>query len=131
MMHTDPISDFLTRIRNGQAARLDEIKLPSSQVKFSLAKILENEGFVGNVSEWTEDGKKYLSLALKYNGREPVIRSIKRISKPGLRIYRKSSNLPRVLSDIGIAIISTSVGIMTNKEARKRKLGGEVICEVY
>jgi len=130
-MHTDPISDFLTRIRNGQAARLDEIKLPSSQVKFSLAKILENEGFVGNVSEWTEDGKKYLSLALKYNGREPVIRSIKRISKPGLRIYRKSSNLPRVLSDIGIAIISTSVGIMTNKEARKRKLGGEVICEVY
>ncbi len=130
-MHTDPISDFLTRIRNGQAARLDEIRLPSSRIKFSLAKILENEGYVSQVREQTEDGKKYLTLTLKYHGKEPIIRSIKRISKPGLRIYRKSTELPRVLSDIGVAIISTSVGVMTNKEARKRKLGGEIICEIY
>lgn len=130
-MHTDPISDFLTRIRNAQAARLDEIRLPSSRLKFSLAKILEKEGYVSDVTERTEEGKKYLALSLKYHGKEPLIRSIKRVSKPGLRIYRKSTELPRVLSDMGIAIISTSVGVMTNKEARKRKLGGEIICEVY
>lgn len=130
-MHTDPISDFLTRLRNAQVAHHDVVELPSSQMKVVLAKILEQEGFVERVTERTEEGKRTLVVGLKYNDKEPVIRSITRISKPGLRVYRKATELPRVLSDIGMAIISTSAGVMTNKEARRRKLGGEIICEVY
>jgi len=130
-MYTDPISDFLTRLRNAQRARHESLELPSSRMKLILAKILKAEGFVGAVAERTEDAKKTLLVELKYSGKEPAIRNIKRVSRPGLRIYRKASELPRVLSDIGIAIVSTSAGIMTNKEARKRKLGGEVICEIY
>jgi small subunit ribosomal protein S8 len=129
-MFNDPISDLLTRIRNEQSSHLETIELPSSRMKYSIAKILEREGFVANVAEHAEGAKKTLSLVLKYDGREPAIRSIKRISKPGKRVYRKAGELPRVLSDIGIAIISTSSGLMTNKEARRRKLGGEVLCEI-
>lgn len=131
-MYTDPISDFLTRIRNAQRAGLEIVKLPTSRMKYTLAKILEREGYVGEVKEEAADGpKKFLTVKLKYEDREPVIRSIERVSKPGRRVYRKAGELPRVLSDIGIAIVSTSSGLMTNKEARKRKLGGEVLCEVY
>lgn len=130
-MHTDPISDFLTRLRNAQQAHLDTIKSPSSRMKFTIAKILEREGFVGPVSETTDGPKKTITVALKYDGRMPIIRSIKRVSTPGRRVYRGAGELPRVLSDIGIAIVSTSAGVMTNKEARKRKLGGEVLCEIY
>lgn len=130
-MHMDPISDFLTRIRNGQAARLETVESPSSKMKYAIAKILEREGFVGAVSESTNGAKKKISVALKYEGKQPLIHSIKRVSTPGLRVYRGASELPRVLSDIGIAIISTSSGVMTNKEARKRKLGGEILCEIH
>ena len=130
-MYTDPISDFLTRLRNAQRARHESLEVPSSRIKLALAHVLRVEGFVGHVSERTEGSKKTLSVELKYDGKEPMIRNIKRVSKPGLRVYRGAAELPRVLSDIGIAIVSTSNGIMTNKEARKRKLGGEVICEVY
>jgi small subunit ribosomal protein S8 len=130
-MHTDPISDFLTRLRNAQHAHLDAVKAPSSRMKFTIAKILEREGYVGTVSESAEGAKKTITVALKYDGREPVIRNIKRVSTPGRRVYRGAGELPRVLSDLGIAIISTSAGVMTNKEARKRKLGGEVLCEIY
>lgn len=130
-MYTDPISDFLTRLRNAQHARHESLELPSSRMKLTLAKVLKAEGFIGNISERAEGPKKFLSVELKYAGKEPVIRNIKRISKPGLRVYRKASELPRVLSDLGVAIVSTSAGIMTNKEARRRKLGGEVICEIY
>ncbi len=130
-MHTDPISDLLTRIRNAQQAHLDTVVSPSSRMKFAIAKIMEREGFVGTVTEVSEGPKKTISITLKYDGRQPVIRFIKRISTPGRRVYRGASELPRVLSDIGIAIISTSLGVMTNKEARKRKLGGEVLCEIY
>jgi len=130
-MHTDPISDFLTRIRNAYDARLDFLESPSSRMKLMIAKILEREGYIGSVVERTEGAKKTIAVTLKYNGKEPMIRAIKRVSKPGLRVYRGASELPRVLSDIGIAIVSTSAGVMTNKEARKRKLGGEIICEVY
>jgi small subunit ribosomal protein S8 len=130
-MYTDPISDFLTRIRNAQRARHESLEVPSSRIKLALAHVLRVEGFVGHVSERSEGAKKILSVELKYDGKEPVIRDIKRVSKPGLRVYHGAAELPRVLSDIGIAIVSTSAGIMTNKEARKRKLGGEVICEVY
>ncbi|MCC7357643.1 30S ribosomal protein S8 [Candidatus Uhrbacteria bacterium] len=130
-MHTDPISDLLTRIRNAQAAHHDALVMPSSRMKFAIAKILEKEGFVGKVSEQTEGVKKTLSIGLIYQGKEPQIRAIARVSTPGRRVYRGATELPRVLSDIGIAIVSTSAGVMTNKEARRRKLGGEVICTIY
>lgn len=130
-MHTDPISDFLTRIRNAQAAHIETFESPSSRLKFTIAKILEREGFLAHVSEHVDGPKKILEVKLKYDGKQPIIRSIKRVSTPGHRVYRGAGELPRVLSDIGIAIISTSSGVMTNKEARKRKLGGEILCEVY
>ncbi len=130
-MYTDPISDFLTRIKNAQAARHASLEAPSSRMKYTIAKILEREGYVGAVSERSEGAKKTLTVGLKYDGKDPVIRSITRVSTPGRRVYRGASELPRVLSDIGIAIVSTSAGVMTNKDARRRKLGGEVLCEVY
>ncbi|MBI4139239.1 30S ribosomal protein S8 [Candidatus Uhrbacteria bacterium] len=130
-MHTDPISDFLTRIRNAQRAHLDAVVSPSSRLKFAIAKILEREGFVGPVSETTDGPRKTITVKLKYHGHEPAIRSIMRVSSPSRRTYRKANELPRVLSDFGIAIVSTSLGMMTNKDARRRKLGGEIICEVY
>lgn len=129
-MITDPISDFLTRIRNAQSARLETVDAPSSRMKFAIAKILEREGFVAHAAERTEGPKKTLTVTLKYEGSEPVIRSLTRVSKPGKRVYRRATELPRVLSDLGIAIVSTSAGIMTNKDARRRKLGGEVLCEI-
>ena len=130
-MNTDPISDFLTRLRNAQHAGHETVSLPSSKMKASIARILEQSGFVSDVKVVPEGAKAILTMRLKYQGKIPVIRSIKRISTPGRRVYRGAAELPRVLSDIGIAIISTSVGIMTNKQARKRRLGGEIICEVY
>lgn len=129
-MHTDPISDFLIRLKNAQLARHDTAVMPSSRMKYTIAKILQREGFVGDVGEHAEGVKKFLTVGLKYQGKEPQIRSIRRISKPGQRVYRKADELPRVLSDLGIAIVSTSAGLMTNKDARRRKLGGEIICEV-
>ena len=130
-MHTDPISDFLTRLRNALLAKQESILSPSSRMKFTIAKILEKEGFVGSVTEKLEGVKRVLAIGLKYDNAEPAMRVIKRVSTPGRRIYRDAKSLPVVLSDRGIAIVSTSQGIMTNKEARKRKLGGEIICEVY
>jgi small subunit ribosomal protein S8 len=129
-MMNDPISDLLSRIRNAQAAHHDALELPSSRMKFAIAKILEREGYVSDVSERADGPKKTLSIGLKYDGKEPAIRSIRRVSTPGKRVYRGAGELPRPLSDIGIAIVSTSAGVMTNKEARRRKLGGEVLCEV-
>jgi len=100
-------------------------------MKFTIAKILQKEGYVGQVTEETEGWKKVITVELKYDNNEPAIRSIKRISKPGRRVYVGSKELPVVLSDMGIVILSTSQGVMTNKEARKRKLGGEILCEIY
>ena len=130
-MHTDPISDFLTRIRNAQLVRHETLSTPSSRMKFTIAKILEREGYIGEVREQAHGVKKVMTLNLKYENKEPVIRSIKRISKPGRRVYRGADSLPRVLSDNGLAIVSTSQGVMTNKDTRKRKLGGEIVCEIY
>ncbi len=130
-MITDPISDLLTRLRNAQMAGHESIKAPSSKVKVAIAKILQQEGFVSDVKVQEDGPKAILSMGLIYDGRKSKIRSIKRVSTPGRRVYRKHNELPRVLSDMGIAIVSTSAGIMTNKEARKRHLGGEIICEVY
>lgn len=131
IMITDPISDMLTRIRNAQAVKKTELALPYSKIKFSIAKILEKEGYLKDV-EQTSDGKfSNIRIELLYREKNlPAIETITRISKPGRRVYAKANELPRVLSDIGIAIISTPNGLMTNKEARSRKLGGEIICEV-
>lgn len=130
-MSTDPISDFLTRIRNAQSAHHETVILPSSKIKFAMAKILEKEGYLENVRVTSEGPKHSLEFGLKYDGRTPSIRHLERISTPGRRVYRKADELPRVLSGQGFAIISTSAGVMTNREARKRKLGGEVLCEIY
>lgn len=130
-MITDPLSDFLTRIRNAQAAGHESVDLPSSKIKFSLAKILSEEGYLSDAQVKQDGVKATLSVRLKYNGKQPAIRSIKSISTPGRRVYRQYNAMPRVLSDMGIAVVSTSAGLMTNKQARKRHLGGEVICEVY
>ncbi|MFA6429310.1 MAG: 30S ribosomal protein S8 [Patescibacteria group bacterium] len=129
-MFTDPISDFLTRIRNAQAAGHATVSAPGSRIKYSIAEILKREGYVQNVEEQKDGAKKTLVVTLKYMGKAPYIRSVKRISTPGRRVYRGAGELPNVLSGQGIAILSTSAGVMSNKEARKRKLGGEILCEV-
>jgi len=129
-MYTDPISDFLTRIRNASAAGLPTLSSPGSRLKFAIAKVLEREGFIGSVKESSDGPKKSIELHLKYDGKMPVLRSIDRISTPGRRVYAKYDELRTVLSGQGISILSTSAGVMTNKEARRRKLGGEILCEV-
>ncbi len=129
-MMTDPIADMLTRIRNAQAARLTATTLPFSKVKKSIADILSKEGYIGAV-EVKEGSLKELVVNLKYINKQPAIKSIERKSKPGHRMYRKSNELPYILNNYGIAIVSTPQGMMTNKEAREKGLGGEVICSLY
>lgn len=135
-MTNDPISDMLTRIRNASAVHKGEVLMPYSKLKHRIAEILSNEGYVGKVSkvEGKETGLPYASLriGLRYDElNNPLIRDIKRVSKPGLRIYKSSDALPVVLNNLGIAIVSTSQGVMTNRDARKKGVGGEIICEVY
>lgn len=130
-MFTDPISDFLTRIRNGQAAHHETVSAPGSNIKRAIADILVREGYLDRVEEQADGAKKTLTVALKYAGKTPAIRSIRRVSHPGRRVYSRAADLAPVLSGQGILIVSTSVGLMTNKEARRRKLGGEIICEVF
>ncbi len=131
MAMTDPIADMLTRIRNANQLKYETVSMPSSKVKCTIASVLLNEGYIVDYKV-EGDVKKVLTLTLKYgaNG-ERVITNLKRISKPGLRIHVDSENLPRVLNGLGIAIISTSQGIMTDKEARAKKIGGEVLAYVW
>jgi small subunit ribosomal protein S8 len=128
----DPIADFLTRIRNANMVMHEKVEIPASKTKIALAEILKNEGFIKDY-EQIEDGKQgIIRVYLKYGpNREKVISGLKRISKPGLKVYCKKDEIPKVLGGLGIAIISTSKGIMTDKEARKHGLGGEVICYVW
>jgi len=126
----DPIADMLTRIRNGQAAGKKVVSMPSSRVKISIANVLKDEGYISNVNKEDVDGKAELSIELKYHQGRPVIDMLKRVSKPSLRIYKKSNELPRVLDGLGIAIVSTSRGVMTDRAARKTGHGGEVLCIV-
>ena len=131
MNMTDPIADMLTRIRNGIQARHETVDIPASKMKQEIARILKEEGYVTDYTV-TGDVKKTMTVTLKYGANnEKVISGIKRISKPGLRVYAKSSQLPRVLNGLGIAIISTSDGLMTDKEARAKHAGGEVIAYVW
>jgi small subunit ribosomal protein S8 len=130
-MYTDPIADMLTRIRNATRARKSEVILPFSKFKASLAKLLQHEGFVGGVSEM-EGQFKMLQISLRYGpGGEPVISGIKRLSKPGQRIYLPVEKLPRTNSGLGITVVSTSKGLLTDKQARKDRIGGEVVCQVW
>ena len=121
---------MLTRLRNAFAVRKREVVLPHSNMKFAIAKILEKQGYVGDVEKIGEGRHTTLKIMLAYHDGEPAITEVHRVSTPGHRVYVKCTEMPRVKSDIGIAIISTPNGLMTNKEARSRKLGGEVICEV-
>ena len=134
MTMTDPIADMLTRIRNANSAMFDSVSMPGSKVKESLAKILEREGFIEGFDVRAIDGRPgtTLEIKLKYSqDRKRTIMGIKRISKPGLRIYKKSEQMPKVLGGVGVAVVSTSQGLMTDREARKAKLGGEVLCYVW
>ena len=127
---SDPISDMLTRIRNGGRALLPVVELPHSKIKESVAKILMTQGYVSDV---TVEGavKKTIKLRLKYNGKKNVIEGLKRISKPGLRKYVGSTEIPRVRGGLGVAIVSTSEGLLTDNQARKKNLGGELLCYIW
>jgi small subunit ribosomal protein S8 len=129
---TDPIADMLTRIRNASAARHRELTLPSSKVKREIARILVEEGFIDGYDTQPNGVQDQLVVRLKYvEGRTPVVSGLKRISKPGLRFYARKTEIPRVLGGLGLAILSTSRGIMTGSQARKLNLGGEVLCYVW
>ena len=130
MSMTDPIADLLTRIRNGQASNKTEVAIPSSKLKTAIAEVLRKEGYISNYSTSGKGGKNILSIELKYFEGKPVIESIYRTSKPGLRIYKNKENLPKVLGGLGVAIVSTSAGVMSDRVAREKGVGGEVLCSV-
>jgi small subunit ribosomal protein S8 len=130
---TDPIADFLTRIRNAQMAKKKVVEIPASNTKKNLTKILFEQGYILNYKFQDDEVQGKIKIALKYNGetKQPVIKKLLRVSKPGLRKYSSAKDLPRVLNGLGIAIVSTSNGIITDKEARAKNIGGEVLCFVY
>ena len=130
-MVTDPIADMLTRIRNANQMRYTEVEVPASKMKKEIARILKSEGFIVDYKEKKNNIQNILVLSLKYVDKERVITGLKRISKPGLRVYVKAEEVPTVLNGLGIAIISTSKGVMTDKEARKNSLGGEVLAYIW
>lgn len=132
MVMTDPIADFLTRIRNANMAKHESLEVPASKIKRDIAEILKNEGFVRDVEYIDDDKQGIIRVFLKYGkGNERVISGIRRISKPGLRSYVKTDAVPKVLNGLGIAILSTSEGVITDKEARAKKIGGEVIAYIW
>jgi small subunit ribosomal protein S8 len=130
MSMTDPISDMLTRIRNAQTARKPSVSLPSSKQKLAVAKVLEQEGYLASVASENVDGKNVMTLELKYYQDKPVIERIERVSRPGLRIFKRVDQLPVVQGGLGVAIVSTSQGVMTNVQAKAKGHGGEVLCIV-
>ena len=132
-MVTDTISDMLTRIRNANMVKHQIVQIPLTKMSVAIARILKEEGFIQNYEEYNEQSRKYLLIFLKYKGknRKPVLSKIKRISKPGLRVYSNAKELPKVLGNLGIAIISTSQGVMTNLSAKKLGIGGEVVCYIW
>jgi small subunit ribosomal protein S8 len=130
MSMTDPIADMLTRIRNAQMTERAVVAMPSSKVKVSIAKVLIDEGYIEGYKVSSEESKPLLEIALKYHAGRPVIEKIERVSTPGLRIYRAKDAIPRVMNGLGIAIVSTSHGVMTDRKARASGVGGEVLCIV-
>jgi small subunit ribosomal protein S8 len=130
MSMTDPIADMLTRIRNAQTARKPSVTMPASKQKLAVAKVLEQEGYLASVATGQEEGKDTLTLELKYYQDRPVIERIQRVSRPGLRIFKRLDELPVVQGGLGVAILSTSQGVMTNRQAKAQGHGGEVLCIV-
>ena len=131
MVVTDPIADMLTRIRNALTAKHSDVKIPTSKVKSAIADILLEEGYIASVEKVDEGVNSYLNITLKYGAGKSVINGLKRVSKPGLRVYANCEELPKVLGGLGIAIISTSKGIMTDKQARNANVGGEVMAYIW
>lgn len=130
MSMTDPIADMLTRIRNGQKARKVKVTMPSSTAKVAVAGVLKDEGYITGFSTEGDGNKVSLTVELKYYEGAPVIERIERVSKPGLRIYRSTDEIPKVLGGLGVAIVSTSAGVMSDRQAREKGIGGEVLCVV-
>ena len=128
MSMTDPIADMLTRIRNGQKARMVSVSMPASKAKEALARVLQDEGYINGYSTEGEGSSATLTIELKYFDGVPVIERIQRASRPGLRIYRGKEDLPKVLGGLGVAIVSTSAGVMSDRQAREKGIGGEVLC---
>jgi small subunit ribosomal protein S8 len=128
---TDPISDMLNRIRNAQAVLKETVDIPFSDLKYGIAKILEKKGFITKVEKKGKKVRRTVEITLKYNAKQPAISGLKRISKPGQRIYKNAKEIKPVKGGYGVAVISTSKGLMTDKEARKKKLGGEILCEIW
>ena len=131
MSVSDPIADALTRIRNASMVKHETVSMPASNLKVELIKVLQNEGYIDSYIVEEKNGFKELNVTLKYQNGQSVITGLQRISKPGLRVYSKAKNMPRVFDGMGIAVISTSKGLMTEKSARANKLGGEVLCYVW
>jgi small subunit ribosomal protein S8 len=127
---SDPIADMLTRIRNGQRANKVSVAMPSSGAKIALAKVLKDEGYITDYSSENEGVKSELTIELKYYEGSPVIETIQRVSRPGLRVYRGNEEIPKVLGGLGVAIVSTSAGVMSDRQAREQGIGGEVLCVV-
>ena len=131
MVMTDPIADMLTRIRNANRQHHDNVMVPASKLKVGIAEILKNEGFINGYTDEGEAPIQNINISLKYRGNDRVITDLKRISKPGLRVYAKVDEIPKVLNGLGIVILSTSQGLMTDKEARAKKVGGEVLAYIW
>jgi small subunit ribosomal protein S8 len=130
MSMSDPIADMLTRIRNAQATEKVTVAMPASKVKLAIAKVLKDEGYIEEFAQRTIEGKNVLEIGLKYYAGKPVIEKLERVSRPGLRIYKGRDDIPRVLNGLGVAIVSTSRGVMTDRRARESGVGGEVLCIV-
>lgn len=130
MSMNDPVSDMLTRIRNAQQAEKESVSMPSSKLKVAIAKVLKDEGYIEEFAQRTIEGKNVLEIGLKYYAGKPVIEKLERVSRPGLRIYKGRDDIPRVLNGLGVAIVSTSRGVMTDRRARETGVGGEVLCIV-
>jgi len=130
MSMSDPIADMLTRIRNAQLSERQSVAIPASKVKAAIAKVLKDEGYIEDFAVRENDGKPLLEISLKYYAGKPVIEKIERISRPGLRVYKPSRDIPRVMNGLGVAIVSTSQGVMTDRRARGLGVGGEVLCIV-
>ena len=132
MSFTDPIADMITRIRNGQLRKLNNVSIPNSRFRARILDVLKDEGYISNYKILSEkQNNKSLIVDLKYNNGIPVIKDIARVSKPGRRVYAKANSIPKILNGLGIAIVSTSMGIMSDNDARSKKIGGEVICRVF
>ena len=130
MSMSDPIADMLTRIRNAQSTNKPVVSMPASKLKSSIASVLKDEGYIDDFAVQANDGKPQLNISLKYYAGRPVIEKIQRISKPGLRVYRGNQNIPTVMNGLGVTIVSTSKGVMTDRKARAAGIGGEVLCVV-